>query len=177
MFMSACLKTDSQGSGCAPAHTWYLLDLWCPCRQHALTGVLVYLCCIQLITSKFFSNQGLHSLTYCHFLLKVVLFVFLGVLCILVPLSPQLWGMRHLWCFNYIFGWLLCLKCMLLCWCHRFCWDKLLIFFFLQVRAAFKHKTQVWSLTSSSIRNINVKPFNSDIVSVDDKILVSKDFF
>ncbi|OCU01960.1 hypothetical protein XELAEV_180077396mg, partial [Xenopus laevis] len=31
------------------------------------------------------------------------------------------------------------------------------------VRAAFKHKTKVWSLTSSSIRNINVKPFNSDI--------------
>lgn len=34
-----------------------------------------------------------------------------------------------------------------------------------QVRAAFKHKTKVWTLTSSSIRNINVKPFNSDIVS------------
>uniref|UniRef100_A0A8C6Q408 Adhesion G protein-coupled receptor D1 n=1 Tax=Nothobranchius furzeri TaxID=105023 RepID=A0A8C6Q408_NOTFU len=34
-----------------------------------------------------------------------------------------------------------------------------------EVRAAFKHKTKVWSLTSSSIRNINVKPFNSDIVS------------
>uniref|UniRef100_A0A8B9K459 Adhesion G protein-coupled receptor D1 n=1 Tax=Astyanax mexicanus TaxID=7994 RepID=A0A8B9K459_ASTMX len=33
-----------------------------------------------------------------------------------------------------------------------------------EVRAAFKHKTKVWSLTSSSIRNINVKPFNSDIV-------------
>uniref|UniRef100_A0A674CA89 Adhesion G protein-coupled receptor D1 n=1 Tax=Salmo trutta TaxID=8032 RepID=A0A674CA89_SALTR len=32
-----------------------------------------------------------------------------------------------------------------------------------EVRAAFKHKTKVWSLTSSSIRNINVKPFNSDI--------------
>lgn len=38
-------------------------------------------------------------------------------------------------------------------------------YFFLQVRAAFKHKTKVLSLTSSSIRNINVKPFNSDIVS------------
>ncbi|KAM6423525.1 adhesion G-protein coupled receptor D1 isoform 1-T1 [Liasis olivaceus] len=34
-----------------------------------------------------------------------------------------------------------------------------------EVRAAFKHKTKVWSLTSSSIRNINVKPFNSDIVT------------
>ncbi|MBN3274978.1 AGRD1 protein, partial [Polyodon spathula] len=34
-----------------------------------------------------------------------------------------------------------------------------------EVIAAFKHKTKVWSLTSSSIRNINVKPFNSDIVS------------
>ncbi|XP_044541329.1 adhesion G-protein coupled receptor D1 [Gracilinanus agilis] len=34
-----------------------------------------------------------------------------------------------------------------------------------EVRAAFKHKTKVWSLTSSSIRNINVKPFHSDIVS------------
>ncbi|KAK3540392.1 hypothetical protein QTP70_030402 [Hemibagrus guttatus] len=33
------------------------------------------------------------------------------------------------------------------------------------VRAAFKHKTKVWSLTSSSIRNINVKPFNSDIMN------------
>uniref|UniRef100_A0A8B9RBQ8 Adhesion G protein-coupled receptor D1 n=1 Tax=Astyanax mexicanus TaxID=7994 RepID=A0A8B9RBQ8_ASTMX len=37
-----------------------------------------------------------------------------------------------------------------------------------EVRAAFKHKTKVWSLTSSSIRNINVKPFNSDIVSTDE---------
>lgn len=35
-----------------------------------------------------------------------------------------------------------------------------------KVRAAFKHKTKVWSLTSSSTRNINVKPFNSDIVSI-----------
>ncbi|NXX28281.1 AGRD1 protein, partial [Nicator chloris] len=34
-----------------------------------------------------------------------------------------------------------------------------------EVRAAFKHKTKVWSLTSSSTRNINVKPFNSDIVT------------
>uniref|UniRef100_A0A670JU74 Adhesion G-protein coupled receptor D1 n=1 Tax=Podarcis muralis TaxID=64176 RepID=A0A670JU74_PODMU len=34
-----------------------------------------------------------------------------------------------------------------------------------EVRAAFKHKTKVWSLTSSSIRNINVKPFNSDIIT------------
>ncbi|EMP40303.1 hypothetical protein UY3_02466 [Chelonia mydas] len=39
------------------------------------------------------------------------------------------------------------------------------IFNSLQVRAAFKHKTKVWSLTSSSIRNINVKPFNSDIMT------------
>ncbi|KAK9391509.1 adhesion G-protein coupled receptor D1-like [Crotalus adamanteus] len=35
-----------------------------------------------------------------------------------------------------------------------------------EVRAAFKHKTKVWSLTSSSIRNVNVKPFNSDIITV-----------
>ncbi|KAL2298248.1 hypothetical protein Nmel_015235 [Mimus melanotis] len=34
-----------------------------------------------------------------------------------------------------------------------------------EVRAAFKHKTKVWSLSSSSTRNINVKPFNSDIMS------------
>lgn len=34
-----------------------------------------------------------------------------------------------------------------------------------EVRAAFKHKTKVWSLTSSSIRNINVKPFHSDILN------------
>ncbi|XP_076010107.1 adhesion G-protein coupled receptor D1 isoform X2 [Genypterus blacodes] len=34
-----------------------------------------------------------------------------------------------------------------------------------EVRAAFKHKTKVWSLTSTSIRNINVKPFNSDIMN------------
>uniref|UniRef100_A0A8C8GTM1 Adhesion G protein-coupled receptor D1 n=1 Tax=Oncorhynchus tshawytscha TaxID=74940 RepID=A0A8C8GTM1_ONCTS len=34
-----------------------------------------------------------------------------------------------------------------------------------EVRAAFKHKTKVWSLTSSSIRNINVKPFNSDVIN------------
>ncbi|GCB79855.1 hypothetical protein scyTo_0018820, partial [Scyliorhinus torazame] len=32
-----------------------------------------------------------------------------------------------------------------------------------EVRAALKHKTKVWSLNSSSMRNINVKPFNSDI--------------
>ncbi|NWX66845.1 AGRD1 protein, partial [Promerops cafer] len=34
-----------------------------------------------------------------------------------------------------------------------------------EVRAAFKHKTKVWSLTSSSTRNIHVKPFNSDIMT------------
>ncbi|XP_043924695.1 adhesion G-protein coupled receptor D1 isoform X2 [Protopterus annectens] len=34
-----------------------------------------------------------------------------------------------------------------------------------EVRAAFKHKTKVWSLTSSSVRNVNVKPFNSDIMN------------
>ncbi|XP_049619726.1 adhesion G-protein coupled receptor D1 isoform X3 [Syngnathus scovelli] len=34
-----------------------------------------------------------------------------------------------------------------------------------EVRAAFKHKTKVWSLTSSSMRNVNVKPFNSDIMN------------
>lgn len=33
------------------------------------------------------------------------------------------------------------------------------------MRAAFKHKTKVWSLTSSSIRSANAKPFSSDIVS------------
>lgn len=46
--------------------------------------------------------------------------------------------------------------------CHH---CLLSLYFSLKVRAAFKHKTKVWSLTSSSIRNINVKPFNSDIVS------------
>lgn len=35
----------------------------------------------------------------------------------------------------------------------------------LKVRAAFKHKTKVWSLTSSSARTTNTKPFSSDIVS------------
>ncbi|XP_053445507.1 adhesion G-protein coupled receptor D1 [Nycticebus coucang] len=34
-----------------------------------------------------------------------------------------------------------------------------------EVRAAFKHKTKVWSLTSSSARNINVKPFHSDTMN------------
>ncbi|XP_067910691.1 adhesion G-protein coupled receptor D1 isoform X4 [Heterodontus francisci] len=34
-----------------------------------------------------------------------------------------------------------------------------------EVRAALKHKTKVWSLNSSSMRNINVKPFNSDIMN------------
>ncbi|NXX94582.1 AGRD1 protein, partial [Centropus bengalensis] len=34
-----------------------------------------------------------------------------------------------------------------------------------EIRAAFKHKTKVWSLTSSSTRNINVKPFNSEIMT------------
>uniref|UniRef100_A0A8C0E0L0 Adhesion G protein-coupled receptor D1 n=1 Tax=Balaenoptera musculus TaxID=9771 RepID=A0A8C0E0L0_BALMU len=34
-----------------------------------------------------------------------------------------------------------------------------------EVRAAFKHKTKVWSLTSSSTRQANAKPFNSDIVN------------
>uniref|UniRef100_A0A2K5UX51 Adhesion G-protein coupled receptor D1 n=1 Tax=Macaca fascicularis TaxID=9541 RepID=A0A2K5UX51_MACFA len=34
-----------------------------------------------------------------------------------------------------------------------------------EVRAAFKHKTKVWSLTSSSSRTANAKPFHSDIVS------------
>lgn len=37
----------------------------------------------------------------------------------------------------------------------------------LKVRAAFKHKTKVWSLASSSARNTNVKPFNSDLVSAE----------
>ncbi|KAM9054937.1 adhesion G-protein coupled receptor D1 isoform 2-T2 [Megaptera novaeangliae] len=34
-----------------------------------------------------------------------------------------------------------------------------------EVRAAFKHKTKVWSLTSSSTRQANAKPFNSDIMN------------
>ncbi|XP_029426992.1 adhesion G-protein coupled receptor D1 isoform X2 [Rhinatrema bivittatum] len=34
-----------------------------------------------------------------------------------------------------------------------------------EVRAAFKHKTKVWSLTSSSVRNIHLKPFHSDIMN------------
>lgn len=34
-----------------------------------------------------------------------------------------------------------------------------------EVRAAFKHKTKVWSLTSSSIRSANAKPFSSDIMN------------
>nr|XP_031526069.1 adhesion G-protein coupled receptor D1 [Vicugna pacos] len=34
-----------------------------------------------------------------------------------------------------------------------------------EVRAAFKHKTKVWSLTSSSARHANVKPFSSDIMN------------
>ncbi|XP_016058606.1 PREDICTED: adhesion G-protein coupled receptor D1 [Miniopterus natalensis] len=34
-----------------------------------------------------------------------------------------------------------------------------------EVRAAFKHKTKVWSLTSSSSRNANVKPFGSDVTN------------
>uniref|UniRef100_A0A3P8WL92 Adhesion G protein-coupled receptor D1 n=1 Tax=Cynoglossus semilaevis TaxID=244447 RepID=A0A3P8WL92_CYNSE len=34
-----------------------------------------------------------------------------------------------------------------------------------EVRTAFKHKTKVWTLTSSSIRNVNVKPLNSDIMN------------
>uniref|UniRef100_A0A8C6WBB8 Adhesion G-protein coupled receptor D1 n=1 Tax=Nannospalax galili TaxID=1026970 RepID=A0A8C6WBB8_NANGA len=34
-----------------------------------------------------------------------------------------------------------------------------------QVRAAFKHKTKVWSLTSSSARTVNTKPFSSDTVN------------
>ncbi|XP_026900087.1 adhesion G-protein coupled receptor D1 isoform X1 [Acinonyx jubatus] len=34
-----------------------------------------------------------------------------------------------------------------------------------EVRAAFKHKTKVWTLTSSSNRNTNAKPFSSDIMN------------
>uniref|UniRef100_A0A8C8XME1 Adhesion G protein-coupled receptor D1 n=1 Tax=Panthera leo TaxID=9689 RepID=A0A8C8XME1_PANLE len=34
-----------------------------------------------------------------------------------------------------------------------------------EVRAAFKHKTKVWTLTSSSNRNANAKPFSSDIMN------------
>ncbi|KAL4691572.1 hypothetical protein H8957_003298 [Semnopithecus entellus] len=34
-----------------------------------------------------------------------------------------------------------------------------------EVRAAFKHKTKVWSLTSSSSRTANTKPFHSDIMN------------
>lgn len=51
---------------------------------------------------------------------------------------------------------------------HRCRSDILLLhLFFFKVRAAFKHKTKVWTLTSSSIRNINVKPFHSDVVRAD----------
>ncbi|XP_077015653.1 adhesion G-protein coupled receptor D1 isoform X2 [Tamandua tetradactyla] len=34
-----------------------------------------------------------------------------------------------------------------------------------EVRAAFKHKTKVWSLSSTSSRNANMKPFSSDVVN------------
>ncbi|XP_048199115.1 adhesion G-protein coupled receptor D1 isoform X2 [Perognathus longimembris pacificus] len=34
-----------------------------------------------------------------------------------------------------------------------------------EVRAAFQHKTKVWSLTSSSARNGNIKPFSSDVIN------------
>ncbi|XP_042528501.1 adhesion G-protein coupled receptor D1 [Dipodomys spectabilis] len=34
-----------------------------------------------------------------------------------------------------------------------------------EVRAAFQHKTKVWSLTSSSARNGHVKPFSSDVIN------------
>uniref|UniRef100_A0A8C9IXA8 Adhesion G protein-coupled receptor D1 n=1 Tax=Piliocolobus tephrosceles TaxID=591936 RepID=A0A8C9IXA8_9PRIM len=34
-----------------------------------------------------------------------------------------------------------------------------------EVRAAFKHKTKVWSLTSSCSRTANAKPFHSDIMN------------
>ncbi|KAF0881638.1 AGRD1 protein, partial [Crocuta crocuta] len=34
-----------------------------------------------------------------------------------------------------------------------------------EVRAAFKHKTKVWTLTSSSTRNTNAKPFSSDVMN------------
>uniref|UniRef100_A0A673VFB9 Adhesion G protein-coupled receptor D1 n=1 Tax=Suricata suricatta TaxID=37032 RepID=A0A673VFB9_SURSU len=34
-----------------------------------------------------------------------------------------------------------------------------------EVRAAFKHKTKVWTLTSSSSRNTNAKPFSSDVMN------------
>ncbi|XP_054520717.1 adhesion G-protein coupled receptor D1 isoform X3 [Pan troglodytes] len=34
-----------------------------------------------------------------------------------------------------------------------------------EVRAAFKHKTKVWSLTSSSARTSNAKPFHSDLMN------------
>ncbi|XP_073532202.1 adhesion G-protein coupled receptor D1 isoform X3 [Phyllobates terribilis] len=44
-----------------------------------------------------------------------------------------------------------------------------------EVRAAFKHKTKVWSLTSSSIRNINVKPFNSDVERTRAALEMAKD--
>ncbi|XP_036132719.1 adhesion G-protein coupled receptor D1 [Molossus molossus] len=34
-----------------------------------------------------------------------------------------------------------------------------------EVRAAFKHKTKIWSLTSSSSRTANAKPFSSDVMN------------
>lgn len=43
--------------------------------------------------------------------------------------------------------------------------DSRLLLLPLKVRAAFKHKTKVWSLTSSSARTANTKPFSSDTVS------------
>ncbi|KAG8146349.1 hypothetical protein E2320_012702 [Naja naja] len=45
-----------------------------------------------------------------------------------------------------------------------------------EVRAAFKHKTKVWSLTSSSIRNINVKAFNSDIIKLTLVVMDTRSF-
>uniref|UniRef100_A0A8C6JVJ2 Adhesion G-protein coupled receptor D1 n=1 Tax=Melopsittacus undulatus TaxID=13146 RepID=A0A8C6JVJ2_MELUD len=62
----------------------------------------------------------------------------------------------HALIFQYIFAVFNSLQVKIFHW---------LSFFPRKVRAAFKHKTKVWSLTSSSTRNINVKPFNSDIMT------------
>ncbi len=55
---SLCFKVDCEGRGCAAAYTRHLLDLWCSCRQHTLSAFSLYFCCIQLITSMFFSTES-----------------------------------------------------------------------------------------------------------------------
>lgn len=79
VYLSVCLQTDSQSRGCAPAHSWHFLDLRCSCCQHTLAGIFVYLCCIQLITSKFFSFQSFFWLKiWCHSCYIFYSFIFRG---------------------------------------------------------------------------------------------------